>query len=78
MELNKIERLSDLLKRAGGYKQNAYPYGGVLARKSVAENERLAFLRSADQLEQSIATAISEWKNFFCGRRSYLSFNFNL
>jgi len=53
------ERLSDLLKRAGGYKQNAYPYGGVLARKSVAENERLAFLRSADQLEQSIATAIS-------------------
>ena len=53
------ERLSDLLKRAGGYKQNAYPYAGVLARKSVAENERLAFLRSADQLEQSIATAIS-------------------
>ncbi len=53
------ERLSDLLKRAGGYKQNAYPYAGVLARKSVAEKERLAFLRSADQLEQSIATAIS-------------------
>ena len=53
------ERLSDLIKRAGGYKNNAYPYGGVLARKSVARNEKVAFMRSADQLEQSIATAIS-------------------
>ena len=53
------ERLSDLISRAGGYKLNAYPYGGILARKSVAEKEKLAFMRSADQLEQSIATAIS-------------------
>ena len=30
-----------------------------MARKSVAEKEKLAFLKSADQLEQSIATAIS-------------------
>ena len=30
-----------------------------MARKSVAEKEKLAFMRSADQLEQSIATAIS-------------------
>ena len=52
------ERLSDLISRAGGYKLNAYPYGGILARKSVAEKEKLAFMRSADQLEQSIATAI--------------------
>ena len=48
-----------MIKRAGGYKNNAYPYGGVLARKSVARNEKVAFMRSADQLEQSIATAIS-------------------
>jgi polysaccharide export outer membrane protein len=53
------ERLSDVIKRAGGYKRNAYPYGGILARKSVAEKEKLAFLKSADQLEESIATAIS-------------------
>ena len=53
------ETLSDVIKRAGGYKKNAYPYGGILARKSVAEKEKIAFLRSADQLEQSIATAIS-------------------
>ena len=53
------ETLSQVITRAGGYKKNAYPYGGVLARKSVAENEKIAFMRSADQLEQSIATAIS-------------------
>ncbi len=53
------EKISDVLKRAGGFKKNAYPYGGVLARKSVAEKEKLAFIKSADQLEESIATAIS-------------------
>ena len=53
------ETLSEVIRRAGGYKNNAYPYGGILARKSVAENEKIAFMRSADQLEQSIATAIS-------------------
>ena len=53
------ETLSQVIVRAGGYKKNAYPYGGILARKSVAENEKIAFMRSADQLEQSIATAIS-------------------
>lgn len=53
------ERLSDLIRRAGGYKINAFPYGGVLARKSVAQKEKIAFLKSADQLEESIATAIS-------------------
>ncbi|MDA9729364.1 SLBB domain-containing protein [SAR86 cluster bacterium] len=53
------ERISEIIKRAGGYKPNAFPYGGVLARKSVAEKEKIAFMRSADQLEQSIATAIS-------------------
>ena len=53
------EKLSDVIRRAGGYKKNAYPLGGILARKSVAEKEKIAFLKSADQLEESIATAIS-------------------
>ena len=53
------ERLSDLVLRAGGYKSNAYPYGGILARKSDAEKEKIDYLKSADQLEESIATAIS-------------------
>ena len=53
------EKLSDIIRRAGGYKPNAYTYGAVLARRSVAEKEKIAFLKSADQLEESIANAIS-------------------
>ena len=53
------ERLSDLISRAGGYKRNAYPYGGILARRSVASSEKVAMLKSADQLKESIASAIS-------------------
>lgn len=33
------ERLSSLLKRAGGYTPEAYPYGAILMRKSVREVE---------------------------------------
>ena len=31
----------------------------VLARKSVAEKEKIGFLKSADQLKESVASAIS-------------------
>ena len=48
-----------MIKRAGGYKENAFPYGGILARKSVAEKEKIGFLKSADQLKESVASAIS-------------------
>ena len=37
------EKLSDIIRRAGGYKPNAYTYGAVLARRSVAEKEKIAF-----------------------------------
>ena len=53
------ERLSSVIKRAGGYKENAFPYGGILARKSVAEKEKIGFMKSADQLKESVASAIS-------------------
>ena len=53
------ERLSSVIRRAGGYKENAFPYGGILARKSVAEKEKIGFLKSADQLKESVASAIS-------------------
>ena len=57
MALNKEKNY--LMIKELRYKKNAYPYGGILARKSVAEKEKIAFLKSADQLEESIATAIS-------------------
>ena len=55
----KGEKLSSLLDRAGGYEENAYPYGGVFTRVSVAKREKLAFARAADQLEEGIATSLT-------------------
>lgn len=34
------ETLSSLIKRSGGYKDNAYPFGGVLLRQSVKEIDK--------------------------------------
>jgi polysaccharide export outer membrane protein len=47
------EHLLDLLKRAGGLTDVAYPYGAIYLRKSVAALEEEEFRRSADQLENS-------------------------
>ena len=57
--ISKGEKLSSLLKRAGGYEINAYPYGGVFTRVSVAKREKIAFSRAADQLEEGIATSLT-------------------
>ena len=57
--ISKGERLSSLLERAGGYEKNAYPYGGVFTRSSVAKREKEAFSRAADQLEEGIATSLT-------------------
>jgi protein involved in polysaccharide export with SLBB domain len=57
--ISKGEKLSSLLTRAGGYEKNAYPYGGVFTRSSVAKREKQAFIRAADQLEEAIATSLT-------------------
>ncbi len=57
--ISKGEKLSSLLKRAGGYEVNAYPYAGVFTRASVAKREKRAFLRAADELEEGIATSLT-------------------
>ena len=55
----KGEKLSSLLERAGGYEKNAYPYGGVFTRATVAKREKEAFAKAADQLEEGIATSLT-------------------
>ena len=57
--ISKGEKLSSLLIRAGGYEKNAFPYGGVFTRSSVAKREKEAFNRAADQLEEGIATSLT-------------------
>jgi protein involved in polysaccharide export with SLBB domain len=52
------EKLSSLLERAGGFTENAFIYGAVLKRKSVAEMQNVSFKRAADDLESALAAAI--------------------
>ena len=39
--VNENDTLLDVLKTAGGYRQNAYPYGAMLLRKKSVEQEKL-------------------------------------
>lgn len=57
--IEKNERLSEIIKRAGGLTENAYTYGSVFTRVSVAEQQELSFRRSADYLEKTIAEALT-------------------
>ncbi len=52
------ETLSNLIKRAGGYTNEAYIDAGIFLRASVAKRERDGLLRAADDLEKGIARAI--------------------
>ncbi len=53
------DTILDLLNKAGGYMEDSYPEGAVFLRKRVAEVQKEAFLRSADQLEKVMIDAIS-------------------
>jgi protein involved in polysaccharide export with SLBB domain len=53
------EHLSDLLMRAGGLTESAYPYGTVFLRRSAAEREQDAFRREAKEIEDQLLIAMS-------------------
>ncbi|MBQ9419572.1 MAG: SLBB domain-containing protein [Synergistaceae bacterium] len=48
------ERLSDLLTRAGGFTSKAFLRGAVFTRPSVAEEQKRALNRMADQMERDL------------------------
>jgi protein involved in polysaccharide export with SLBB domain len=52
------EHLLDLLKRAGGLTDVAYPYGVIYLRRSVAALEEEQFRRASDQLENALLAAV--------------------
>ncbi len=53
------EHLSDLMMRAGGLTDTAYPYGTVFLRRSAAELEQNAFQREASEIEDQLLLAMS-------------------
>ncbi len=54
------ETILDVLKRAGGYTDQSYPEGAVYLRKEVARMQKMAFERSADELENTIIEIITK------------------
>ncbi|MDY6433547.1 MAG: SLBB domain-containing protein [Synergistales bacterium] len=48
------ERLSDLLTRAGGFTSKAFLRGAIFTRPSVAEEQKRALNRMADQMERDL------------------------
>jgi protein involved in polysaccharide export with SLBB domain len=52
------ERLSQLIARAGGLTEQAYPYGAIFTRESVRTQERQEYIRASQQIEAALTTAI--------------------
>ena len=57
------ERLSDLLRRAGGLTPTAFPYGTVFTRKSAAQAEREANLRASKEVNEQLVVAMTRVGN---------------
>jgi len=58
-DIRRDEHLSELLRRAGGMSEVAYPYGAIFTRRDAAIAERQGNERSARQLESGIPTLIA-------------------
>ncbi len=58
--IQKGETILDVIKRAGGYSDQSYPEGAIYLRKEVARMQKLAFERSADELENTIIEIITK------------------
>ena len=56
--LERGERLADLIRRAGGFSDNAFPEGAMLTRESVALNERDRARDLAATIRQSVAASL--------------------
>ncbi len=54
------DTILDVVKRAGGYTESAFPEGGVLLRKKVAEQEKKAFETTADNLESLLIDLVKD------------------
>jgi polysaccharide export outer membrane protein len=57
------EHLSDLLARAGGLTNAAYPYGTVFLRQSAAQLERDGYNRAANEVQNQLVIAMTRVGN---------------
>ena len=54
------DRILDIINRAGGYTSESYFQGAVYLRNEVAESQKIAFQRAADELENTIVDVITK------------------
>ncbi len=57
------DKVSDLIERAGGLSEQAYPKGAIFSRESERKTEEIRFRSAAHQMEQRLAAAIERDKN---------------
>jgi polysaccharide export outer membrane protein len=53
------DRLSDVLARAGGLTEVAYPFGTVFLRQSAAQQEREGYIRAASEIQNQLIAAMT-------------------
>ena len=53
------DTILDIINRAGGYTDDSFTEGAVYLREDVAEQQKLGFERSADELEDTLVSIIS-------------------
>lgn len=61
--INRGEHLSQLLMRAGGLTNTAYPAGTVFLRKSAAQIEEQGYKRAADEIQSQLLAGIARIGN---------------
>lgn len=54
------ERLSEVIKRAGGLTEQAYPYGAIFTRERVKRAEALALRRAAREIDSTLSVLASK------------------
>lgn len=54
------DRILDIINRAGGFSTEAYFQGSVYLREDVAESQKVAFERAADELENTIVDIVTQ------------------
>ncbi len=57
------EKVSDIIRRAGGLKDTAYPAGAIFSRESARRTEEMQFRAAAVNMKQRLAAAVQNDKN---------------
>ena len=58
-DISQGENILDIINKAGGFSEEAYPEGAVFTRESIKEQQKSSFLRNADSLERSLIDAVT-------------------